>query len=192
MLSETEQEQRLVALAASPSSSERDPAFKELFALYRTRVFSLCFHLMGNRGDAEDAMQEIFFAVYRGLAAFRGEAKLSTWIYRIALRVALRVKAQRHSKIEPIEHEPPAPTPEDPAIARERREALAAALARLPAEHRSVISLFAMDGIPQKEIAAILGIPEGTVWSRLSSARKKLAAELARFQSPKSVVARLP
>jgi RNA polymerase sigma-70 factor (ECF subfamily) len=169
-------------LSAAPDRS-RDAAFGELFTEYRARVFALCFHLVGHAADAEDALQETFFAVHRGLPGFRGEAHLSTWIYRIALRVALRVKSRRPKHEANDRGNPaaePAVTPEDPVIARERRADLTAALGRLPAEQQTVLSLFAVEGIPQKEIAAILGIPEGTVWSRLSAARRRLAAELAR------------
>jgi RNA polymerase sigma-70 factor (ECF subfamily) len=73
--------------------------------------------------------------------------------------------------------EPAVETP-DPALRRERGSQVAAALARLSAEHRTVIALFSLDGLSHREIAETLGIPEGTVWSRLHLARKKLAAEL--------------
>ena len=66
------------------------------------------------------------------------------------------------------------------------------ALSRLPLEQRSVLALFSIDGLSHKEIAATLGIPEGTVWSRLSNARKRLASEMARYSSPLSPPGRGP
>ena len=141
-----------------------------------SRVLSLCLHLTGSPGDAEDAAQEVFLAVFRDLPKFRGESRLSTWIYRIAVRTAFRVKAKRPRTV-PLDLESATETP-DPALQRERSRHLARALANLSAEHRTVLALFALDGLSHREIAETLGIPEGTVWSRLHLARKKLAAEL--------------
>lgn len=149
------------------------PTFDEIFAALRERVLALSLHLTGNRADAEDALQETFLGVYQALPGFRGEAQVSTWVYRIAIRTALRVKARSRAarRAGPLETDPadrhpgragPATGPEA-LVAREDRERLAAAIAALPAEHRVVVSLFGIEGLSHKEIAAILGIPEGTV-----------------------------
>lgn len=99
--------------------------------------------------------------------------------YRIAIRVALRVRACRPLRTGPLEREPAAVRHADPLVRGEDAARIQAALAELTAEHRVVISLFAIDGLGHGEIAAILGIPEGTVWSRLHLARKRLAGLLA-------------
>lgn len=70
-------------------------SFESVFASLREKVLALCLHLTGNRHDAEDALQDTFLSVPRALPEFRGEAQLSTWVFRIALRAALRVKARR-------------------------------------------------------------------------------------------------
>lgn len=156
-------------------------AADEIFETYRGPLLSLCLHLTGNRQDAEDAAQETFVAVFNGLSKFRGDAQLSTWIYRIAIRTAIRIKA-RHRSHEELEEVPDAAVGvEEQIIDRERMRILERALARLPLEQRSVLALFSIEGLSHKEIAATLGIPEGTVWSRLSNARKRLAAEMTRM-----------
>ena len=76
---------------------ERAAMFDEIFLAHRTRVLALCQRLCGERALAEDALQDTFLEVYKGLARFRGEAQLGTWIYRIALRTALRLRA-RHAR----------------------------------------------------------------------------------------------
>jgi RNA polymerase sigma-70 factor, ECF subfamily len=141
-------------------------------------VFALCLHLTGNVADAEDALQEVFLAIHQGIGRFRGESRLFTWIYRIAIRIALRVKASRPQESKELKVDPIATTEHDPIVAREESERVFSALSRLSANHRVVISLFAIEGLSHKEIAAILGVPEGTVWSCLHHARKNLASLL--------------
>ncbi len=163
------------------------PSFDEVFAETHGRVLGLCLHLTGNRADAEDAAQETYLAVHRALRRFRGDCRVSTWVYRIAIRAALRVKARRGRERMPWSrirrHEP-----RDPALDRERSRQIRRALSRLSFEHRTVLALFSLDGLSHREIAETLGIPEGTVWSRLHLARKKLAAELDAlgFQRPET------
>ena len=165
-------------------------AVAELVAAYREPVFALCLHLTRSRGEAEDAAQETFLAIHQGLPGFRGEAKLSTWVYRIAVRTAHRVRG-RHRPSEPLLDVFPDPTPgpEVSAGTREQTRGVLAAMNALPAEQRVVLALFAVEGLRHGEIAEVLGIPEGTVWSRLHLARRRLAALLdqapaGRFDEP--------
>jgi len=173
---EPSREAALLVRARGASSAQREEAFNELFEAFRGPVLALCFHLTGSRTDAEDATQEVFLIVFKGLAGFRGESSLSTWIYRIAIRTAFRTRARR-PRTEPLVVDPPGDAT-DPALEREKGSRLRTALTRLSAEHRTVLALFALDGLSHREIASTLGIPEGTVWSRLHLARKKLTAEL--------------
>ncbi len=148
-----------------------------LYAALRAPIFSLCLHLTQDRADAEDALQDTFLAVHRALKDFRGEAELKTWVYRIAIRSALarRARSRRHAgeELSPAT-EDPHPGVEASVAARLEAERLRDAMGRLSAEHRAVLSLFALDGLSHREIAEVLGIKEGTVWSRLHLARKKL------------------
>jgi RNA polymerase sigma-70 factor, ECF subfamily len=175
---DADDEASLLRRAGATSAEERGAAQHRVFELFRERVFALCLHILGNRADAQDAVQDTFVSVFGALERFRGESRLSTWIYRITLREALRHKSRRRQS-EPIDDAMPAPDGDDPAIRREQRERLSRALDRLSAEHRTVLSLFAIDGLSHREIADVLGVPEGTIWSRLHGARKRLAAELA-------------
>ena len=179
---ELERETELIALAKNGTSVEREAAFKEIFEVFHKRVYGFCFNLTRNRADAEDASQEVFVAVFRALPRFVPEARLSTWIYKMTIRIALRIKSRHSEDTEPLSEDLPAPQGSDPAIAEERARKLIQALGKLSAEHRVVLSLFGVDGLSHKEIASVLGIPEGTVWSRLHVARKKLAEEIRRFR----------
>jgi RNA polymerase sigma-70 factor (ECF subfamily) len=168
----------LERLRAAPS--ERDGVFEEIFRAHGARALALCERLCGSRSMAEDAVQETFLEVYRGLAGFRGEAQIGTWIYRIALRTALRMRARRPATAEITDELAPDPIePHDALVARERVRHVQRAFDALPAEQRAVVALFAVDGLSHGEIAQILGIPEGTVWSRLHKGRKALAAACA-------------
>jgi len=158
-------------------SLDRDAAFAEVFEAYRVRVFTICRHLTRSRADAEDAMQEVFFALLRALPGFRGDSALATFIHRIAVRVAIkhRTCSSRHGALRV---EPASISAEDPVEARQEQQRLWAAMDQLSLEQRTVLALFAIDGLSHKEIAAIVGVPEGTIWSRLHAARKRLAALL--------------
>jgi len=161
-------------------AAARAAAFEALFRALREPVLALCLHLTGRRADAEDALQETFLSVHRALPAFRGEAGLATWVFRIALRVGLQARARRRDHAA-LDGEHPAPGGGEPALqAREEARRLQAAVASLPAEHRAVLALFALEGLGHAAIAEILGIPEGTVWSRLHAARRRLAEALGR------------
>lgn len=156
----------------------RQPQFAELFETYRKPIFKLCLNLTGNSTDAEDAFQASFLAIYEALPTFSGRSKLTTWMFRIALRMALRSKGKKH-ELDSLAADPAAEIPADPVLRRETGEVLGRAMGRLSAEHRMVLSLFAIEELSHREIAELLGIPEGTVWSRLHVARKKLVAELS-------------
>ena len=161
------------------------PSFDALYASLRRPILALCLHLTGNRADAEDAVQEVFLAVHRGLPSFRGESQAATWVYRIAVRVALRAAGRRRPAGPLPDHHPdPAAHAEEKLLAAERDRKVAAALSQLTAEHRTVLSLFAVEELSHREIAAILNIPEGTAWSRLHLARKRLATVLAELINP--------
>lgn len=158
----------------------------ELFVEYRAPLLSLAGQLLLDRSAAEDVVQETFLLAHRFLAGFRAEARLYTWLYRIAIRLATRERrrdAARRRRTRALDPESPAlAAPEaDPASRRELREQVAGALVALPVDARVVLSLSAIEGLSHREIAEILGIPDGTVWSRLHHARRKLRASLASY-----------
>ena len=176
-------ETEIVALARSPRTEDRAEAQGRLVAELQRPLYKLCLHLLGNPADAEDALQESLLSACRGLADFRAEAKLSTWAYRIALRTALDLRARRARRNETSTDalDGQASTMmavDEHAALKQRATRLAAAMDTLSAEQRAVLSLFAIDGLGHQEIGEVLGVPEGTVWSRLHAARKKVAAAM--------------
>jgi RNA polymerase sigma-70 factor (ECF subfamily) len=180
-------DQEIALNFARMRGQEREQAFTTLFARHRRRVYQLAHQLTGNSSLAEDTLQETFLQVYRDLPAFRGEAQLSTWIYRIAMRTAIRVRARQAAHRSSVQseafeesHLSEDVNPEQMLAARERVRRVRAAMDKLPIEQRAVLALFAVEGLGHAMIAEILGIPEGTVWSRLHQARKVLTSIDAR------------
>jgi RNA polymerase sigma-70 factor, ECF subfamily len=168
------------ALPSTPA--ERASFVDDLFSKLYQPLRVMCRHLVATDADADDLVQEAFFLAARGLTTFRGECSTSTWVFRIALRCAAK-KAIRQKRDVPLEaaNEPASSSaPVDEAVeARRRLEKVRAALERLPLDQRAVLAMSAIDGLPHRVIAETLGIPEGTVGSRLHQARKRLALELA-------------
>jgi RNA polymerase sigma-70 factor (ECF subfamily) len=129
--------------------------------------------------EREDACQDVFVAVYRSLDRFRGAARLSTWIYRIAARGAGRAMRKRRMQGllgTLLMREPPPPPDPDPSERSARLATLDAMLQRLSPKKRLVLVLFEIEELPVDEIARIAGCPENTVWSRLHHARSELTA----------------
>ena len=146
----------------------------DIDAALSRRLLALCLHLCGNAADAEDALQETLLALH--VARFRGESSVETFAYRVALRIALRIKSRRRPAAGPSGE--PAASGAGAIEAAADASKVLRAMARLPTEQRAVLSLFALEGLKHKEIAQVLGVPEGTVWSRLHAARKRLQIEL--------------
>jgi RNA polymerase sigma-70 factor (ECF subfamily) len=152
----------------------------DLSAVYREhypRVVRLAAAMTGDRDAACDIAQDVFIAVLRGLPDFRGDAALGTWIYRITLRTAARHTARRRRHVAPSVDADELPGDASAEAAAELAELLRA-LAGLPLASRSVLSLIAIEGLSQEAAAEILGLPIGTVWSRLSAARRQLQESL--------------
>ena len=146
--------------------------FDQVYADCHRHVHALCRNLLGSTADADDAFQDTFIAVARALPSFRGEANVKTWVHRIAIRVALKLRARRRPTDELSDDLPGITT--DPIADHANADAMERALASLSFNHRLVLSLFAVAGLTHAEIAETLGLPEGTVWSRLHHAKRKL------------------
>lgn len=138
---------------------------------------------LGTRSDElEDACQEVFLQFFRYLGSFRGDAELKTWLYRICVTEARRVRRRRKVSAllstllrrEPVEEAVPAATRTDTTVLR----LVQSALDRMSEGHRLVFVLFEMEGMSGKEIAAIAGCPLATVWRRLHDARRTFRNEL--------------
>lgn len=168
---------------AARSRTERELAFQELVVRYRHRVFAVCFRVLHDHADAEDATQETFVKLARGADGFRGDSKLSTWLYRVARNVCtdrIRYEARRPSTpVDDIATVGPEPSVADVSEAHAAATVVGAALARLDERSRQLLLLVAVDGLSYAEAAEAVGLPIGTVKSRVSRARVQLGAFLA-------------
>lgn len=140
---------------------------------------------LGVRGaDLEDLMQEVFVVVHRKLGAFDGSGRITTWLFGICLRVVASHRRRAYFRFERQVDEVPevanADTPEERATTRERTALLERALGRLSLEQRAVFVMFEIEGFGSEEIAQTLGVPVGTVHSRLFKARRVVARSLER------------
>lgn len=155
-------------------------AFERLVRTYQHRVFAVACRMLGNPAEAEDLAQEVFLRVHRSIGSFRGEAKLSTWLYAITSHLCLNRLAAPDRRAPRAGDDALAEVPSqapDAAAEVERGEletALREALAELPEERRIVVVLRDLEGLSYEEIAAALELEPGTVRSRLHRARMEL------------------
>ena len=163
-------------------------AFGVLFARHRDRLWAVALRTMGNPDDAADGLQDGLVAAYRRAGSFRGEAAVTTWLHRVVVNACLdRLRAQKVRRADALPDDLDergdrgslaTVGPEDPADAAvldERRRLVLAALATLPPEQRAALVLVDMEGYPVAEVAGMLGCAVGTVKSRCSRGRTRLA-----------------
>jgi len=154
-------------------------AFEELYRQHAGRVYSLACRLSGSRDDGEDLLQEIFVLVYRKLDGFKGESSVGTWIYRLATNHCLDFLRTREARArqltEPLDEAQPARAPQR-ATRPLKAEGidLERAIARLPTGYRAAFVLHDVEGFEHHEVAAMLGIAEGTSKSQVHKARLRL------------------
>ena len=167
-------------------------AFGEIVQRWERRIFVLSFGMLGREEDARDATQETFLAAFRNLRAFRGEAKVSSWLHRIAINQCItrqrRAKVRSESALETEEEKDAssfaAPLRYSPARVVEDLETTAAvrvAVNSLPIELRQVVVMKEFEELTFKEIAEALDLPLSTVKSRLYTALKQLQMRLQKF-----------
>jgi RNA polymerase sigma-70 factor (ECF subfamily) len=167
-------------------------AFEVLVKRHERRVYRLLLRMLGSPEEAEDATQEAFLSLHRHGHRFRREARFSTFVYRVAVNAALnRRRSQgraraRHQELTQKqaagEHLPSAPrNPESAASGAQVQEKVQEALLQLPPDLRMAVILYDIEGQPYRDIAAVLGIPEGTVKSRIHRARNALRELLREF-----------
>ena len=162
-------------------------AFEELVIAYQHRIFGVAIRMLGNAAEAQDVAQEVFLRVHRSIEGFRGESKLSTWLYTITSRLCLTrlgagERRLRRDGEEWLQRLPDARA--DPAKDVERselEEALHRAIAELAEDRRIVVVLRDIEGLSYEEIATALDLELGTVRSRLHRARQDLKDKLERF-----------
>ena len=161
--------------------SGAQPDIDLLVRAYYADVFRFARSLLNNSGDAEDAAQETFIAAAKGLDGFRGESKVKTWLFGIALnicRAQIRKRkrgARLQGALQSVFRLQPRPrSPEEQALRSETGDQLRKALEALDEKHRIPVVLFYIHDLPVPEIARMLDTRAGTIYSRLHYARKKL------------------
>jgi RNA polymerase sigma-70 factor (ECF subfamily) len=151
-----------------------DVAFGELVERYKHLVYGMVWRLTSDRSQADDLAQEVFLKVYRGLPYFRGEARLSTWIFRIVSNVCSEARSRRPAEM-PDARSAREPGGSDGAFADlELRDRLDKALAQLPEQYRLLIAAHYLDGVQYDVLAETLDIPIGTVKTHLYRAKRRL------------------
>jgi RNA polymerase sigma-70 factor (ECF subfamily) len=172
---------RLIADCLRGESS----AFGVLVRRYQDRLYHTVYRLVGNAEDAQDVVQEAFLNAYQSLDSFKGDALFFTWLYRIAVNTAISLKRKQRVvlRIDAGRNGEPGIEPLDPSeVSRpghaleqaEQETRIQRALARLSAEHRAVLVMKDMEGQKYEMMAEVLGVPIGTIRSRLHRARLEL------------------
>lgn len=160
-------------------------AFRELFRAHREDVARLVYRMKGNASELEDLVQEVFLQVHRSLADFRGDARFSTWLYRLTVNVVLMHRRSLRSRPQLVPELAELPPPDsrplpDEQVARQRRmTAFQGVLDRLSEKKRTVFVLHEIEGVSPADISQIVGAPVLTVRTRLFYARREVLAMIA-------------
>lgn len=167
-------------------------AFGEIVRRWERRIFALAFGILGREEDARDAAQETFLSAFRNLRGFRGEAKVSSWLHRIAVNQCItrqrRAKVRGESSLEAAEEDggaqfaaPAHVSPAHIVEGKERTDAVRRAVTALPPELREVIVMKEFEELTFQEIAETLELPLSTVKSRLYTALRQLRMRLEKY-----------
>ena len=162
-------------------------AFDELMAAHEDRVFGICLRMLRDREAALDVTQETFLTVFRKADRYKAQAAFSTWLYRVTMNACydyLRRTKRRQADALPEGHDPADPRAGDPLESAEVRPDIEAALLELPEEFRSAVVLVDLQGLAIDQTAEILGVPSGTVKSRVYRGRRQLAQLLGNHSPP--------
>ncbi len=179
------------ALLAAHVAGDPD-AFGELVRRHQDRLWSVALRTTADPEDASDALQDAMVSAYRNAASFRGDSAVTTWLHRIVVNACLdRMRRRRARPTVPLpeEDEPGSrglADPRDDLDAFELRMEIERALAALPDDQRAAIVLVDVEGWSVADAAAALGVPEGTVKSRCSRGRARLALALAGLRNPEA------
>lgn len=145
----------------------RREAFDVIVQRHQRQVYQVCFRFMNNHEDAADLAQDVFVRAFRGLQNFKGDASLATWLYRVAVNACLNRVAVKKPATAPLEHAAGADvggsSPLDDVLRNERRQAVRAAIDRLPPKQRATLLLRVYQECSHEEIAAALGSSVGAV-----------------------------
>jgi RNA polymerase sigma-70 factor (ECF subfamily) len=186
---DTDAESALVARCLEGDES----AWEDLVRTYARRVYSICYRFTGRESEAQDLTQEVFFKVFRNVRSFRsGEGSFGVWLARLTRNLLIdhyrrskneRVTSSIEDQLPMLEEKAAIEGRTEAALAgREASEALQKALAKLSPDLRETVILRDIEGLEYREIAQVLGVPEGTVKSRLNRGRSELARALRQMR----------
>jgi RNA polymerase sigma-70 factor (ECF subfamily) len=181
---------------SDPAPSEPDAVTPEMvFREYAPRIYHIARRMLGNDADAEDVTQDVLLQVIRKLDTFRGDAQLTTWLHRVTVNAALAYRQKRATRQtretneaadDVLESAPNTAAirrwnvgPDEPVLAAEQAEVIEKAIAELPGPFRDVYVLADVEGLPNSEIADMLGLTVPAVKSRLHRARLRMRDSLA-------------
>jgi RNA polymerase sigma-70 factor (ECF subfamily) len=188
-------------LVASATAGDLD-SFNQLVTRWERPIYALAYRTLGREEDARDVVQEAFLRAYRGLKGFKGEAKFSSWLYRITLNLCRDwMRKERRAPIVQVpegtdavdladERASPVESVETLVARREMSRAVARAMAELPEEQRAAILLKEYHGLTFQEIAEMLGCPLSTVKTRLYQGLSVLRRRLERQQADEAALRR--
>jgi len=188
----TDEDQALVTRAQSGDAT----AFDELVVKYSPRLYGLIYNMTSNHEDTNDMLQDVFAKAYRAIKGFRGKSSFYTWIHTIAVNMTLNFLKKRgrryHLSLDDVDASiqndkefievTSTSSPVREADLTELQRRLNEAMMKLSDEHRAVVTMFHIQGMPHEEISKILGVSEGTVRSRLFYANRQLQNYLDEFR----------
>ena len=189
--SSTDEDRKLVALAQKGDTA----AFDQLVTKYSPRLYGMVYHMTSHKEDANDLLQDVFAKAYRSLARFKGKSSFYTWIYAIGTNMTLNFLKKRKRRMalslddvdsgiqndEAMVDIAHAANPRHQSDVNELQKKLNEAMQSLSDDHRAVVTMFDIQGIPHAEISKILKVSEGTVRSRLFYAHQQLQGHLEEF-----------
>jgi len=184
-------------LVARTQAGDPD-SFDELVIRYRQRLYGLIYHMTSNHEDTNDLLQDVFAKAYRSIKSFQGKSSFHTWVHAIGVNMTLNFVKKRNRRYtmslddvdsgvlndEEFLEMTSGRNPRQEANLSELQQRLNEAMQKLSHQHRAVVTMFDIQGMPHAEIAKILRTSEGTVRSRLFYAHRQLQNYLGEFISP--------
>jgi RNA polymerase sigma-70 factor (ECF subfamily) len=171
------------ALLAAHVAGDPD-AFGALVRRHQDRLWAVALRTLGNREEAADALQDALLSAFRSAATYRGDARVTTWLHRVVVNASLdRVRRQKVRPTVPMPDDGGPADPRDRLADRETAIEIEVALADLPDEQRAALVLVDVHGMPVEDVAAVLGVPVGTVKSRCFRGRARLAVQLGHLRN---------
>lgn len=181
------------------AQQQDESAFDQIVELYADKLYNYIVRMLGNSQDAEDVLQEVFLRAYQGLPQFNGRASLSTWLFRIATNLCIDHYRKQERRVKTVsiyreraddsedeneEWEFPdmqTPDPMQAVLDKELQEVVERAVQELSPKLKTILLMYDVEGLSYEEIAQALGVPMGTVKSRLHLARTEIQKKVSAY-----------